>query len=81
MIRRLTWLSVGFVAGVGTSVAAWRRVRRERDRFHPGRVAARVGRGVNGLCGALGDALAECRRGMAEREAELRRAAPSLDAP
>jgi hypothetical protein len=78
MIRRLFWLMLGFGAGVGTSVAAWRRLRRERDRFHPGRVAERVGRGVSGVGDTLGSALAEGRQAMQEREAELRRSDPRL---
>ncbi len=78
MIRRLFWLMLGFGAGVGTSVAAWRRVRRQRDRFRPGRVAERMGKSVSGVGDTLTSAVAEGRQAMQEREAELRRSDPRL---
>ena len=42
MLKRATWLTVGFGLGVGTTVATARRVRRRLDRYQPRALADRV---------------------------------------
>ena len=35
MFKRVTWLGVGFTLGVGTTVVAARKARRQLDRYKP----------------------------------------------
>ena len=61
MFKRLFWLSVGVVAGLGGSVWLQRRVRQAVDRFAP-----------ESIQGDVRAALAEGRAAMRAKEAELR---------
>ncbi|HZJ27841.1 MAG TPA: hypothetical protein VFF40_12655 [Acidimicrobiia bacterium] len=70
MFKRVRWMAVGFGAGVGTSVWAYRSVRRTVERrASPELIGA--GRKANELRRDLRDAVAEGRAAMHEREAEL----------
>ena len=78
MFKRVTWLTVGFGLGVGTTVAAAREVRKQVDRYQPN---ALVDRGVDGLGAVARPARRRRRhrpRGGTEREAELRDAQDRL---
>lgn len=72
MVKRLFWLLVGFVAGVGSSVWVALRLRRTVARYAPPEVADRVGASVSALRRDLRDAVVEGREAMHAREAELR---------
>ena len=79
-MKRVFWSTVGYVAGLGTSVYVQRRVRRAVEYYTPEQVrrdAAVVGRQVAGRAREvvidLRDAAAEGADAMREREAELRR--------
>lgn len=65
MFKRVRWLTVGYAAGVGTTIYAARKARRLARRGNPGTVARRTGTRVR-------DAVIEGRAAMHEREAELR---------
>jgi len=75
-VRRLFWFGVGVGAGAAGALAASRWVGRQAERLAPANLA-RSARGA--IAGAGGDAsetlvaaAQEFRKGMAEREAELR---------
>lgn len=72
MIKRAFWLAVGFLLGLGSSVAVLRRLRRLAARYAPAEVAGRVGGSVSGLGHDLRAAVSEGRRAMRVREDELR---------
>ncbi|HEX5614053.1 MAG TPA: hypothetical protein VFZ83_02760 [Acidimicrobiia bacterium] len=72
MIKRLFWLVVGFVLGVGSSFAVVRRLRRAAARYAPPEVAQRWGRHARGIGHDVRAALDEGRSAMRSREAELR---------
>lgn len=81
MFKRIRWASLGALAGAAGSVWARRRVKRTVERYVPEEVARKVRRNVTGTVDDLRDAVAEGRRGMAEREAELRSQLPGLAPP
>ena len=68
MSRRLFWIGVGAAA----TVMALRWIQRQRARYGPGNVADRLAEGTRDLATLVKVSLAEGRRAMAEREAELR---------
>ena len=72
MLKRLFWLTVGFVLGVGSSWAVVRRLRRVAARFAPAELVERWGEGVESIGRDLRDAVSAGRGAMHEREAELR---------
>lgn len=79
-MKRVFWSSVGYAAGLGTSVYVQRRVRRAVEQYTPERVrhdVAVVGRQVadraRGVVVDLRDAAADGVETMRTREAELRR--------
>lgn len=65
MFKRLFWLVVGFVLGLGSSWAVMRRVRRVATRYVPAAVVDRWG-------GTVRAAVEEGRTAMRSREAELK---------
>ena len=71
-MRRLFWTAVGLGAGVTAAVLVSRWMRKQSERMAP----ANMGRQVQGTFRDLGqlvrEALDEGRRGMAEKEAEIR---------
>ncbi len=69
MFKRVRWIGMGAVLGVGGSVWAQVSIRRRARRLRPGQA---LGRLTTGLGSDLRDALDEGRTAMQEREAELR---------
>ena len=67
MFKRARWTTVGYVAGLGTSFAVARKVRRQAARLAPPEVARRSSERVR-------SAIEDGRVAMQAREAELRRA-------
>jgi hypothetical protein len=65
VIKRLFWLIVGFLLGLGSSWAVMRRLRRVAHRYVPAEVADRWG-------GTVRAAVYEGRSAMRTREAELK---------
>lgn len=65
MFKRLFWLVVGFVLGLGSSWAVMRRVRRVATRYVPTEV-------VDRWSGTVRAAVEEGRTAMRSREAELK---------
>ena len=67
-MRRLFWIGVG----AGITVMALRWARKQRDRFGPDAVTTKLAQGAQDLRDLVKVSLAEGRRAMAEKEAELR---------
>jgi hypothetical protein len=65
VFKRLFWLVVGFVLGLGSSWAVMRRVRRVATRYVPAEV-------VDRWSGTVRAAVGEGRAAMRSREAELK---------
>jgi hypothetical protein len=76
MFKRATWLGVGFTIGVGTTVVAARKARRQLDRYKPPALVDRVTTTISTRTTTLKDqvvvALSEGRSAAKDREAELR---------
>ena len=72
MFKRVTWLTVGFGLGVGTTVAAAREVRKRVDRYQPNAVVDRATEGLTRLRDQLSDAVETGRAAARVREQELR---------
>ena len=68
----MTWLTVGFGLGVGTTVAAAREVRKRVDRYQPNAVVDRATDQLARLRDQLADAVEAGREAARVREAELR---------
>ncbi len=66
MFKRARWTTIGYVAGLGTSYAVARKVKREAQRFAPPEVARRSVDRVR-------EAVAEGRDAMSKKESELRK--------
>ncbi len=71
-MKRLFWGLVGVGLGAAVGVALTRWARRTADAMTPASLAERAVAGAQDLWDRLGDAWAEGREAMAEREAELR---------
>lgn len=67
-MRRLFWVGVG----VGVTVMAVRWLRKQRRRYGPDAVGARVAQAGHDLRELVRVSMAEGRRAMAQKEAELR---------
>jgi hypothetical protein len=74
VFKRLFWLVVGFVLGLGSSWAVTRRLRRIAARYAPAEVVDRWGSSFRA-------AVAEGRDAMRAREAELKAGLPAGDRP
>ena len=72
MFKRVTWLTVGFGLGVGTTVAAAREVRKRVDRSQPNALVDRATDGLERLRDQLADAVEAGRVAARAREVELR---------
>lgn len=75
-MRRMFWLTVGVGVGTAGTIYVLRWARRQRDRFAPTRVVQQATEVARDLGQLLTEALEEFRKGMAEREAELRAGLP-----
>jgi hypothetical protein len=67
-VRRLFWVGMG----VAVTVVAVRWLQKQRRRYGPDAVGARLARGSRDLAELVRVSLAEGRRAMAEKEAEIR---------
>jgi hypothetical protein len=67
-MRRMVWIGVG----VGLTVMALRWARKQRERFGPDAVTTKLAQGAQDLRDLVKASLAEGRRAMAQKEAELR---------
>jgi len=76
MFKRATWLGVGFTLGVGTTVVAARKARRQLDRYKAPAVLDRVTTTISTKTTTLKDqvvvAISEGRSAAKDRETELR---------
>ncbi|MFI5053598.1 MAG: hypothetical protein ACHQDE_04490 [Acidimicrobiia bacterium] len=72
MFKRTTWVGVGFTLGVGTTVVAARKARRQLERYKPNAMVTRVTDQAAALRDRLTDALGDGKQAAREREAELR---------
>jgi hypothetical protein len=71
-MRRIFWTLFGLGMGAAVGIGVMRWTRRTAERLTPGSVSQRAVDLAQDWRGRLGDALAEGRAAMAEREAELR---------
>lgn len=83
MFKRARWMGMGFAAGVGATVWANVKLREQAARYTPSAIGEEAARRARNLGGDLRDALADGRRAMADREAQLRetRLLPAPPAP
>jgi len=72
MFKRAMWMGIGAGIGAGASLWAERKVRRRVERYKPSGVAKQVTVATRRFRDDLAAAADEGRRGMREREAELR---------
>jgi hypothetical protein len=73
-VRRIFWLAVGLGAGATTAIMSSRWVRHQTQKVAPANLAKQAGRALSDLGALAGQALAEFRQGMADKEAEVRAA-------
>jgi hypothetical protein len=71
-MRRIFWLAMGLGAGVTTAVMVSRWARRQAERISPPNLARQAGETVRDLGSLVTEALTEFRKGMAEKETEVR---------
>jgi hypothetical protein len=85
MFKRVTWLGVGFGIGVGTTVVAARKARRQLDRYKPIAVVDRVTTTIADRATSLSDrvsaALDDGKQAAKARELELRAETRRYDLP
>ena len=72
MFKRLFWLMIGAGFGFGVSFWLMRFVRETAKKYTPERVSNDVAGSLKRLRAEVGEAMAEGRTAMREREAELR---------
>jgi hypothetical protein len=71
-VRRLFWTALGLGAGVTAAVLTSRWMRRQTERMAPANVGRQLGDTARDVGQLLQEALEEWRKGMAEKEAEIR---------
>jgi hypothetical protein len=71
-MRRVFWLAMGLGAGATGALMMRRWARRQAERMSPPNLARQAGETVRDAGSLLSEALAEFRRGMAEKESEVR---------
>ena len=71
-MRRLFWTTLGLGAGVTAAVLTSRWMRKQSERMAPANVGRQLGDTARDIGQLLQEALEEWRRGMAEKEAEIR---------
>jgi hypothetical protein len=77
--KRVFWLTVGYTAGIGSSLYAARKAKAVARRYTPEGLSGRVTNTVTGISRDVKAAVTEGRSAMREREAELRK--PRAAAP
>ena len=80
MFKRVTWLGVGFAAGVGATVVTARKAKQQMERYKPNAVVERtqdkVVDGLTRMRDQLAAAVDDGKTAAKEREAELRARQP-----
>ena len=71
-MRRLFWTALGLGAGVTAAVITSRWMHKQSERMAPANVGRQLGDAARDLGQLLQEAVEEWRKGMAEREAEIR---------
>ena len=71
-MRRLFWTALGLGAGVTAAVITSRWMRRQTERIAPANVGRQLGDTARDVGQLVREALEEWRKGMAEKEAEIR---------
>ena len=71
-MRRLFWTALGLGAGVTAAVITSRWMRKQSERMAPANVGRQLGDAARDLGQLLQEAVEEWRKGMADREAEIR---------
>ena len=71
-MRRLFWTALGLGAGVTAAVLTSRWMRKQSERMAPSNVGRQLGDTARDIGQLLQEALEEWRKGMAEKEAEIR---------
>jgi len=71
-MRRLFWTTLGLGAGVTAAVITSRWMRKQSERMAPSNVGRQLGDTARDIGQLLQEALEEWRKGMAEKEAEIR---------
>ncbi len=71
-MRRLFWTTLGLGAGVTAAVLTSRWMRKQSERMAPANVGRQLGDTARDIGQLLQEALEEWRKGMAEKEAEIR---------
>jgi hypothetical protein len=72
MLKRVRWWSFGYILGVASSYAVFRRMQRIVRRYAPVEVVQRAGDGAQHVRRDVHAAVIEGRHAMRAREAELR---------
>ena len=71
-MRRMFWTALGLGAGVTAAVLTSRWMRKQSERMAPANVGRQVGDTARDVGQLVREALEEWRKGMAEKEAEIR---------
>jgi hypothetical protein len=72
VLKRVRWLSIGYIVGLASSYAVFRRMQRVLRRYAPVEVVQRAGDGAQHVRRDVHAAVTEGRHAMRTREAELR---------
>ena len=75
-MKKVFWLALGLGAGSTAAILASRWMRRQRQRLVPASLGPQAGEALRDLARLLGEAVSEFRRGMSDKEAEVRGAMP-----
>ena len=71
-MRRLFWVALGLGAGVAGAIVSMRFVKRQTRRVAPANLAREAKGGVMDVAKLFSESIAEGKRAMAEKEAEIR---------
>jgi hypothetical protein len=71
-VRRIFWLALGLGAGATSAVLAARWFEKQTRRMAPSNLARQAGGTVKDLSSLIGEATREFRKGMTEKESEVR---------
>jgi hypothetical protein len=71
-VRRLFWTALGLGAGVTAAVLTSRWMHKQTERMAPANVGRQLGDTARDIGQLIQEALEEWRKGMAEKEAEIR---------
>jgi len=76
-VRRIFWVAAGLGAGVAGAILAGRWTRKQAERMAPANLAREAGSTIRDAASLGTEALREFRRGMSEKEAEVRASLPT----